>query len=90
MTDTEPGSALPWKKILSQARRGALSHAAEQDACPLHENGSDQSMYSCSSPADEGGDYLENMAASPPLQVWFDTEALEAHESDNLDVVYHN
>ena len=27
------------------------------------------------------------MAASPPLQVWFDTEVLEAHESDNLDVV---
>ena len=26
---------------------GASSHAAEQDACLLHENGSDQSMYSC-------------------------------------------
>ena len=51
MTDTELDSALPWKKILSQARR------------------------------------LENMAASPPHQVWFDTEVLEALESDNLDVV---
>ena len=57
VTDMEPGSALPWKKILSQARRshlergtGALSHAAEQDACVLHENGGDQSMYSCPSP----------------------------------------
>ena len=89
----EPGSALPWKKVLSQARRshleregtGALSHAAEQDACLLHENGSDQSMYLCPSPTDEGGDDLENMAAS--LHIWFDMEVLEAHESDNLDVV---
>ena len=65
---------------------GVLSHAAEQDACLLQENGSDQSVYSCPSPTDEGGDDLENMAASPPLQVWFDTEVLEALESDNLDV----
>ena len=64
-----------------------LSHAAEQDACLLHENGCDQSMYACPSPTDEGGDNLENMAASPPLQVWFDTEVLEALESDNLVVV---
>ena len=33
---------------------GVLSHA-EQDACLLHENGSDQSMNSCPSPTDEGG-----------------------------------
>ena len=66
---------------------GALSHAAEQDACFLHENGCDQSMHSCPSPTDEGGDDLENMAASPPLQVLFDTGVLEALESDNLDVV---
>ena len=66
---------------------GVLSHAAEQDVCLLHKNGSDQSMHSCPSPTDEGGDDLETMAASPPLQVWFDTEVLEAHESDNLDVV---
>ena len=45
---------------------GLLSHAAEQDACLLNENGSDQSMYSCPSPTVEGGDDLENMAASPP------------------------
>ena len=66
---------------------GVLSHAAGQDACLLHEKGSDQSMYSCPSPTDEGGDNLENMAASPPLQVWFDTEVSEALESHNLDVV---
>ena len=40
---------------------GVLSHAAEQDACLLHENGSDQSMYSSPSPTDEGGDDLEKM-----------------------------
>ena len=66
---------------------GVLSHTVEQDACLLHENGRDQSMYSCPSPTDDGGDDLENMAASPPLQVWSDTEVLETHESDNLDVV---
>ena len=90
MTDTERGSALPWKKIpgsspteLSVERgTGVLSHAAEQDACLLNENGSDQSMYSCPSPTDEGGDDLENMAASPPLQVWFDTEVSEALERE--------
>ena len=59
---------------------GVLSHAAEQDACLLHENGSDQNMFSCPSPTDEGGDDLEIMAASPPLQVWFDTEVLEVRE----------
>ena len=64
-----------------------LSPAAEQDACLLQENGSDQSMYSCPSPTDGGGDDLENLAASPSLQVWFGTEVLKAHESDNLDVV---
>ena len=42
---------------------GVLSHAAEQDACLLHENGSDQSTYSCPSPTDEGSDDLENMAS---------------------------
>ena len=65
---------------------GVLSPAAEQDACLLHEDGSDQSMHSCPSPNDGGGDYLENLAASWSLQ-WFDTEVLGAHEIDNLDVV---
>ena len=30
---------------------------------------------------------MENLAASPSLQVWFDTNVLEAHESENLDEV---
>ena len=45
------------------------------------------SMYSCPSPTDEGGDDLENMAASSLLQARFDMEVLGAHECDNLDVV---
>ena len=39
------------------------------------------------SPTDEVGDNLENMAASPPVQVRFDTEVLEALVSDNFGVV---
>ena len=64
-----------------------LSHGVEQNACFLHENGSDQSVYSCPSPTDGGGDDLENLVASSSPQVWFDTEALEAHENDDMDVV---
>ena len=44
-------------------------------------------MYSCSSPTDEGGDDLENMAASPLLQVWSDTEVLEIRENNNSDAI---
>ena len=57
---------------------GVLSPAAEQDACLLHEDGSDQSMHPCPSPTDGGGDDLENLAASPSLQVRFDTEVVRA------------
>ena len=67
-----------------------MSHAAEQDACRLHEDDSDQSMYSCSSPTDGGGGDLENLAASSSIQAWFDMEVLGAHESGNLDVVATN
>ena len=74
-------------KLSGERGTGALSHAAEQDACLLHEDGSDQSMYSCPSPTDESGDDVENMAASPPLQTWFDTEVLEVRESDNSDAI---
>ena len=65
---------------------GVLSPASEQDACLLHEDDSDQSMCSCQSRAsDPGGKDLENLAAPSLLEVWFDTEASEGHESDNLD-----
>ena len=59
----------------------------EQNACLLHENGSDQSVHSCPSPTDGGGDDMENLAASSLLQAWFDMEVFEVHESDDLDVV---
>ena len=47
----------------------------------------DQSLYSCSSPTDGGGDDLENLAASSSLQEWFDMEVLGAHVCDNLDAI---
>ena len=53
-----------------------LSHAVEQNACLLHENDSDQSVYWCPSRTDGDGDDLENLVASSSHQVWFDTEAL--------------
>ena len=37
-----------------------LSPAAEQNACLLHEDDSDQSLHSCPSPTDGGGDDLEH------------------------------
>ena len=64
-----------------------LSPAAQQNACLLREDDSDQSMYSCPSPTDGGGDDLEILAASSSLQEWFDMEALGAHVSDNLDAI---
>ena len=64
-----------------------LTPASEQDAYLLHEDDSDQSLYSCSSPTDGSGDDLENLAASSSLQVWFDMEALGAHVCDNLDAI---
>ena len=66
---------------------GVLSPAAEQNACLIHEDDSDQSLYSCPSPTDGGGDDLVNLAASSTLQVWFDMEALGAHVCDNLDAI---
>ena len=48
---------------------GVLSPASQQDACLFHEDDSDQSMYSCPSPTNGGGDNLENLAASSSLQV---------------------
>ena len=66
---------------------GVLSPASEQDACLLHEDDSDQGMYSCSSPTDGGGDDLENSAASSSLQVWFDMEALGTHVCDTLSAI---
>ena len=63
------------------------SPTSEQDACFLHEDDSDQSMCSCPSPTDGGGDDLENLAASSSLQVWFDMEALGAHVCYNVDAI---
>ena len=66
---------------------GVLSPAAEQNACLLHEDDSDQNLYSCPSPTDGGGDDLENLASSSSLQAWFDMEVLGAHVCDSLDAI---
>ena len=63
-----------------QRRTGKCTGASEQDTCLLHEDDSDQSIYSCPSPTDD-------LAASLSLQVWFDMEALGAHVCDNLDAI---
>ena len=49
---------------------GALSPAAEQDACLLHEDDNDQSMYTCPAPTDGGGDDLEDLAAPGVVLTW--------------------
>ena len=64
--------------VSGQRGTSVLSPAAEQDACLLHEEDGDQSMYSCPPPAsDRSGKDLENLAVVLSPQVWFDTEALE-------------
>ena len=90
--NTEPADALALKRIMRRAQQNLLEEegqasASEQDACLLHEDDSDQSMSSFSSPTDGGGDDLENLEASSSLQVWFDMEALGAHVRDNLDAI---
>ena len=83
--EEDPESSPP--ELSGERGTGVLSHSAEQNACLLHENDSDQSMHSCPSPTDGGGDDLENLAASSSLQAWFDMEVLEAHECDSLDAI---
>ena len=84
----ENSTGLGLGKEFGDARgTGVLSPALEQDACLLHEDDSDESMYSCPSPTDGGGGGLENLPASSPLQVWFDMEALRANVCDNLDAI---
>ena len=95
MTDTESDSALLVEEdpesspteLSGKRGTGVLSHAAEQDACLLHENGSDQSMYSCPSPTDEGGDDWRTWQRRRRSRCGLTQKALEALENDNLDVV---
>ena len=63
-----------------------LSPAPERDVCLLHEDDSDQSAHPYPSSTIVGvDDDLEDLVALS-RQVWFDTEALEAFECDNLDI----
>ena len=53
----------------------------------FHEDDNDQSAYPCpSSLIDRGSDDLEDLVMLP-CQVWFDTEAPEASERDDLDTI---
>ena len=74
---------------LSLEKEGHVCRAPPRSrmSCLLHEDDSEQSLYSCPSPTDGGGDNLENLAASSSLQAWFDMEVLEAHVCDNLDAI---
>ena len=59
----------------------------ERDVCLFHEDDSDHSAYPCPSPVlDRDGDDLEDLMVLP-CQEWFDTEAPEAFERDNLSEV---
>ena len=61
---------------------------AERDVCLFHEDDNDQSAYPCPSPLiDRDGDDLEDLMVVLPCQVWFDTEAPEAFERNNLDTI---
>ena len=63
-----------------------LSTVPKRDG-PFHEDDNDQSAYTCPSPLiDRDGDDLEDLMVLP-CQVWFDTEAPEAFERDNLDTI---
>ena len=74
-------------KLSGERATGVLSPAEEQNACLLHEDDSDRSLYSCPSPTNGCGDDLENLAASSSLQALFDMEVLGAHVCDNLDAI---
>ena len=75
------------KKLSGERGTGVLSSAAEQNACHLHEDDSDQRQYSCPLPTEGGVNDLENLAESSSLQVWFGMEALGAHVCDRLDAI---
>ena len=58
-----------------------------RDVCLFHEDDNDQSAYRCPShPIDRGSDDLEDLMVLP-CQAWFDTEASEAFEHDDLDTI---
>ena len=64
-----------------------LSIIPERDVCLFHEDDNDQSAHPCPSPLiDRGGDDLEDLMVLP-CQVWFDLEAPEAFERDDLDTI---
>ena len=64
-----------------------LSIIPERDVCLFHEDDNNQSAYPCPSPLiDRGSDDLDDLMVLP-CQVWFDMEAPQAFERDDLDTM---
>ena len=74
-------------EFLGERSTSVLSIIPERGVCLFHEGYNDQSAYPCpSSVLDRDGDDLEDLMEMP-CQVWFDTEAPEAFERDNLSEI---
>ena len=79
--DPETGKA----EFLGERGTSVLSIIPERDFCLFHEDDNDQSAFPCPSHLnDRGSDDLEDLMVLP-CQVWFDTEAPEALERDDMD-----
>ena len=74
-------------EFLGERGTSVLSIIPERGVCLFHEDDTDQSAYPCPSlPIDRGSDDLEDLMVLP-CQVWFDTEAPEAFEREDLDTI---
>ena len=87
--DRHTGEDPEMGKTELQRERGTsvLSIIPERGVCLFHEDDNDQSAYPCPSLLiDRGSDDLEDLMVLP-CQAWFDTEAPEAFERDDLDTI---
>ena len=65
-----------------------LSTVPERDVCLFHEDDNDRSAYRCPfTPCSTEMVTIWKILMMLPCQVWFDTEAPEAFERDNLDTI---
>ena len=74
-------------EFLGERGTSVLSIIPERDVCLFYEDDNDQSAYPCPPPLiDRSTDDLEDLMVLP-CQAWFDTEAPEAFERDDLDTI---
>ena len=74
-------------ELLGERGTSVLSIIPERDVCLFHEDDNDQSAHPCPSLLiDRGIDNLEDLMVLP-CQAWFDTEATDASERDDLDTI---